>query len=465
MKTKHFITFLCLILTLGTMSYCSSDDPIPPEEEKKEDPEEVGDGKNYYISPDGSDDNTGMSPNYPYKTFAKVLSRIKPGDIVNIMNGTYSSTTAPVLDLTSEYSGEENAYITFRAMEGHHPVITASGSAWNAMVINASYIIVDGIEFKGNNQNITYEDAYAAFEHYMSGGRDWTYIAGFNTGGITIGGSAQQSELPHHVIVRNCIVHDFPGSGIGAIQADYLTIENNTIYNNAWYTMYACSGISILCPYNSDDYEGYKMFIKGNYCHTNKTLIPWSTTPPKLSDGNGIIIDINTRPTENGVITDPTPYKGRTLVQNNISVNNGGSGIHTFKAHHVDIINNTAYHNGIELGYADIHSNTCEDVNIINNIIYSRVGNPCNERPGNATEVYDYNIYFGGKVAYTGPNDIVADPQFINLTLDRLQADFRLKPGSPGIDSGTNHPAAPSTDITGTARPKGKAIDRGAYEQ
>jgi hypothetical protein len=54
------------------------------------------------------------------------------------------------------------------------------------------------------------------------------------------------------------------------------------------------------------------------------------------------------------------------------------------------------------------------------------------------------------------------------LFVDPAVADYRLKPGAPGLNAGVatfNGVAAPPTDIAGTARPQGAAIDIGAFEQ
>ena len=261
--------------------------------------------------------------------------------------------------------------------------------------------------------------------------------------------------------IRNCRVHDFPGGGISSIQADYTTIENNVVYNNAWYMMYGGSGISILTPVNSDQATGYKNIVRNNICNTNKTTIPW-ISQKKLSDGNGIIIDVNQHPYNS---TTGPAYTGRTLVENNVSVNNGGSGIHAFSADHVDIINNTAYNNGTVVGYADIFSNASMDVNIINNIMYARDGGSCNTKPKNASEVYNYNVYFNGKVATQGPNDVIADPQFVNLSTDLGMGNFALKPTSPAVDRGSSVAGQfGRTDILGVSRPQGTMPDAGAYE-
>ncbi len=418
---------------------------------------------NYYVSSLlGKSSNNGLSATSPKLTIQSVVSLTHPGDTVLVMDGIYKSTSGPVLNLTPAYSGSSEKYITYKAYPNHQPKITASGNVWNAVSINASYIVLDGLELEGNNANITYDEAYASYQENIAGGTNWSKYANFNTNGISIGGPANESKLPHHLVIRNCKVHDFPGGGISSIQADYTTIENNLVYNNAWYMMYAGSGISILNPYDSDAVTTYRNIVRNNICHTNKTTIPW-VSGQRLSDGNGIIIDVNVTAYAGGPTEGQLNYKGRTLVENNVSINNGGSGIHSYLADHVDIVNNTACNNGTVVGYPDIFTNSCKDVNIINNIMYSRKGGKCNSAPKNVTEIYDYNIYFNGTVAKKGAHDLVADPQFVNLNLDLLLGDFHLKKSSPAVDSGSNTLKA-EKDIEGRIRPIGAAIDRGAYE-
>lgn len=314
--------------------------------------------KRYYVSDaTGSDANNGTSVATPLKTINAGQVMAAPGDTVFIMNGTY----VPVSTIQLLKSGTADNYITYKAYPGHTPTVNFSGSLWNAVSINGSYIVLEGIEFQGNNQNLTYADALASFNDKLGGGTNDNLYATYNMNGVSIGGPNTESIFPHHVVIRTCKIHDFPGGGLGAIQADYITFDGNKIYNNAWYLMYGGSGISILTPFDSDANTGYKNIVRNNVCYANKTTIPWiGITPVRLSDGNGIIIDVNKRPY--GSSATDKPYKGRTLVENNISFNNGGSGIHAFDAAHVDMINNTAYNNAqVMTDYADLYANTCDD--------------------------------------------------------------------------------------------------------
>ncbi len=420
----------------------------------------------YYVSAvTGSDSNNGLTSSSAFKTIQKAADRTNPGDTVFIMNGTYSeakvlfSIHASVLYISR--SGNANAYITYKNYPGHQPKISGVNCRWNCVRIRANYIRFEGIELEGPNQNITYEQAKKMYDYYVntaSSSRDWNLIGTMNTNGLSIGSDMVASVPWHHIEVRNCVVHDFQGGGIGGSDFDYITIENNVIYNNSWYGMYATSGISV---FHSRDFDSnpstYKNIVRGNICYNNKTLIPWAGRD-YLSDGNGIIIDDN----RNTQVTGGIPYNGKTLVENNVSYNNGGSGIHAYSSNNVDIINNSAYNNGTVVGYPEIYGQDGTNVNIYNNIMYARTGGACNSNAGGTT--YDYNIYFNGPASRQGANDLVADPKFVKLALDET-ADFKLRNTSPAINSGSNAEGKFSpVDINGVARPVGDKPDRGAYE-
>lgn len=440
MKTQRLkiLALLCLLITLFWQGASAAD---------------------YYVSAlAGSDANSGSSESAPFKTISKAAGLTNPGDVVLIMNGVYNANGATLLNITR--SGTSANYITYKAFTGHYPKIKASGNVWNTIVVNASYIVIEGLELEGDNANLTYEGAFVTYQNAVNGGSP---SGVYNTNGISVGGPAAESKFPHHITVRNCKVHDFSGGGLSSIQADYTTFEGNTVYNNAWYMMYAGSGISILTPFDSDTNTGYKNIVRNNIVYNNKTTIPWiSITPKRLSDGNGIIIDVNKHTYNN---PSGPAYVGRTLVENNVSYNNGGSGIHAFEANHIDIINNTAYNNGVVMGYADIFAGGSSDVKILNNIAYARHGGKCNTNGGNTNVAYDYNIYYNGTTDVQGPNDIVADPKFINASINPAVANFNLQSSSPAINGGSLTAGAYSSkDINGVVRPVGARPEVGAYE-
>lgn len=418
-------------------------------------------GKVWYVSVSGSDYRDGLSPSTAFRNFHKVLTKIHPGDQVRIMPGTYTYSY-DAITLNPSHSGTEGNYISFVAHDpSDRPVIHAGGKGvWNAIKCHASYIVIDGLEIAGDCQTISQSAAYSCAQSYFkTGSIDWNQAAQYNTNGISIEKHSDAPAGPVHVIVRNCVIHDLPGGGVGAADSDYITFENNEIYNCAWFSMYANSGISIIHPYNSDGSTEHKIIIRGNMVSDCHTEVPWvrrdlSTPTFNMSDGNGIIIDIN----------QTTGYTGRTLVQNNVSFFNGGSGIHSYKASHVDIVGNTAYWNGRKYNgsYGEIWAHQGSDVRIANNIMYGRPASEngkCNLGNG---ATYINNVYYQGTVTISGTGDLVADPMFVSPSSDRWSADFRLKAGSPAIGHGASLPYNPSRDQDGKIR--GSSFDCGAYQ-
>ena len=420
--------------------------------------------KTYYMAADGSDDNTGVAPAFSIKSFTKALTLLKPGDTLRILPGQFVFEGKPILEMKPEHSGEQDKWITIKADDPNNkPVFKAGGQGlWTSVKIEASWVVIDGLELCGWNQQLDSLQARKAAEVYVNDhdNINWNYTAQFNTNGLSIG---DKSHKTTHVTVRNCVIHDFPGGGLGGSTLDYVTFENNVIYNNAWFNMYACSGISIIHPVNSDNETGHKIIIRGNLVYNNRCMIPWCTTSGfTLSDGNGIILDINQYGDGGGAYKDQA-YNGRTLVANNVSIFNGGSGIHAYKADHVDIVNNTAYWNGRkypEGNYMEIFGHNCHDVNITNNIMIARDGGWCNNK-GKDVPTYSHNLYFGSTQTM-GAGDVQGDPKVVFLSKDGSIADMHITAGSPAIGLGIKTDYTPDTDKDGN--PRGSSIDAGAYQ-
>jgi len=241
------------------------------------------------------------------------------------------------------------------------------------------------------------------------------------------------------------------------------------VYNNAWYSPYDCSGISLGWNYNfDDDTTDYKVFVCRNMCFANKNCIPAIQGGTVPTDGEGIIIDI-----QDGTAGNVPAYTGRMLLENNVVFNNGGDGITLFKTYHVDVINNTAYLNDqtAAINRGQIFPNQGKNTRIINNIMFAPAGRyVMQDCCPNTNLIVDYNLFWSGSgspaaslIGKTGTHDKKADPLFVNASVDPAVADFHLGVGSPAIDAGTSS-GAPAVDFDGNARPFGAGIDMGAYE-
>ncbi|WP_392531416.1 choice-of-anchor Q domain-containing protein [Nostoc sp. C117] len=408
-------------------------------------------GTKYYVSGSGSDKNNGLSTKYPFRTIQRAANLTNPGDTVFIMNGVYKNSHPSGVVLGITRSGTPDAWITYTAYPGDSPKIQHNG--WHGILITdgAAYIEVNGLEVVGNNNNTNLD--------YAMSQRSNASNPLTNGNCITISGRGRGHT--HHIRILNNKVHDCGGAGIGALESDYLTLDNNEVYNNAWYAVYGCSGISLLNNWNyNNNTDSYRMVLTRNKVYNNRMYIPWFKNG-KIEDGNGIIVD---RARNDQAGSKLSAYQGRILIANNITYKNGGGGIHTFKSDHIDIINNTSYQNSQspEILYGQISINDGKNVRVLNNILYSQRGVPINYNPSkNTNTVFNYNIYNNN--GYTanrpGPNDIVADPQFVNAP----GGDFRVKSTSPAINSGVRFPSV-TNDFLGGPRVEGLAPDRGAYE-
>ena len=170
----------------------------------------------YYVSSElGNNNNAGTSESAPLASLQAAANLVKPGDTVEVMNGTYTA-----VDITT--SGTASAPITFEAAPGQTPVINSLGS-WNGIDIQASYIVVDGFTVVGDATQYTLSSATAAYS---------TGNPNLDGNGIGINPSSSVT-LPNHITIENNTVYDEPGGGIYTEGADYVQILNNVVYDNA----------------------------------------------------------------------------------------------------------------------------------------------------------------------------------------------------------------------------------------
>lgn len=452
----------------------------------------------FYVSEKGNDQNPGTSADRPFLTLQHADSAVKPGDTVWIMAGTYRNpkierSGSALLQINT--SGKPGAWITWRAYKNDHPELIAE-NCWHAIRLEASYIVIDGLTLTGNNDNVHQSDAEAngemnvpatlaawKAEGSMEAGMDYgatpdqdkagmakpaptpkvkrkpksrpvTYqkLSPLYSGNGIVADFRNAKEFHHHYVIRNCVVRKFGTVGIGMLSTDYFTIENCEVYNNAWYSPFGGSGISQLGGREFDQAPGYHIIIRNNRVYNNKCLVRVYYID-LFSDGNGIILD---------TLND---YSGGVLVENNLSYNNGGSGIHVFKSNkaQIDIVNNTLWRNQQMWRLYDLGAHAATNIRFLNNIVVADKYREVNGEPLPGV-TYDYNIYFGSpKVHAKGPHDIVADPMLVQPATNRQDGDFTLRPGSPAMDS-AGRDLVPKIDLLGTARPQGKESDRGAYE-
>ena len=129
----------------------------------------------------------------------------------------------------------------------------------------------------------------------------------------------------------------------------------------------------------------------------------------------------------------------------------------------MEIVNNTTYQNGQVVGYADIMVDQCTDVKVLNNIAYSPKGARPIQVIRGSDVLVDYNLSFNGSEPPIGPNDMLADPQFVAPSTEWGLADFHPADGSPAAGTG-DRTKAPADDLEGNPRSSDQGAAKGALE-
>jgi poly(3-hydroxybutyrate) depolymerase len=470
---------------------------------------ESGWSADWYVSADGSNNDSGDTQSTPFATMTKAMSMAAPGDTVYVMNGIYRNsdygsgidgsnlTNGNVLRITT--SGSPGAPITLRNLEGHKPKIQFDGAGAINFAPNTSYITVEGFEIEGPSQSITYDQAIADRSYKIAVAEDDDANTSYQNNYFS--GRGIYGYGPHsNVIVRNNIVHDTPGSGIRFNDSDYMTIEYNEVYNTTWWTSSASSAIVYAesIALDGDNGSDIKMIMRGNVVYNNWNRIPFYVTQlpdnaggpggdygtasqDYILDGQGLYV---TR-------SDPS-YAGTFLFENNLLVNNGKNGINFDHSEGASAIyrNNTLYFNGVhniiqDLSVADgnprhvggnkvagILANDVTSAVVANNIVVTRDSDYSALTFRNfSNKVVTNNIFRNGTTPDNFPPSVfnvdpkfVSAPDVVNGLFDLMGTDFSLDADSPAINAGNPNYSA-ILDINKKSRPVvGDTVSSSSFE-
>jgi hypothetical protein len=240
----------------------------------------------YVNSAGGSDSNNGETPGTPFLTLQHAAGVTAAGDTVDVFpgNGYGGGTggTAPLIISTSGSGAGTTpgtpctSQITYQSHYNgtNGPRTIINGTEATTGAIQGEYplscITISGFEIIGSNGAQTWAGASA---NAGLTGTTWETSGAFNGDGIFFGGGTSGHTL-HHIIITNVVVHDFPLDGIACNFCDYVTVTNNTVYNNGLYSGFAGSGISLYELHNIDAGTGTKNVISGNTTYGNVDYIP-----------------------------------------------------------------------------------------------------------------------------------------------------------------------------------------------
>ncbi len=431
----------------------------------------------YYIdAKNGNDQNNGLTTTNAFKSLYKIDALyLKPGDNVFFMEGRYTKPNSTLLTITE--SGTENEYITFQNYNDDEVVLEFDSWTGIDIINGASYLKIKGLKIKGARSRIDLNDALnqpASCANDFIGAANGFYNG---TGILAVGPNLTWSnpatrgnEIPHHIIIENCEIFDCTSSGMAFQQADYITIKNNKVYNNCWYSLYGTSGINLYQFINTDNTTGFHNNISNNLMYGNEMRVP-QVPFCAFFDGNAFIIDdFKHTQTKNYLDKSITynAYSAKTLINNNISVENGGSGLHFFLSSNCYIYNNTIVNNASQNegknGNGDLRIGACDDFEVKNNIIIGQ--NRVHNVGGNVNIDYTHNLHYGPGILSTlkdCSNCIETIlPEFVTTDIDST-TPFVTNFESSVKNVGLNLDEV-TTDFFGTPRPEEAPYDIGAYQ-
>lgn len=432
----------------------------------------------YYVDAvSGADWQNGNSVAQAFKTIGRLNSiTFQPGDNVYFLDGTYTRPGQKLLLIKD--SGTAANWITIQNYPGHTPILQFDSWTGIDLVNGASYIAIKGLQVKGARTLVpSLADALNQPGSCANGSGNANGL--YNGTGILAVGpnlnwsdpSTTGNEVPHHILVEDCEVYDCTSAGMSFQQADYITVRNCKVYNNCWYTIYGTSGINLFQLVNTDGTTGFHNVIEGNHVFGNQLLVP-QVGPCTYWDGNGIIVD-DFKHTQLFQYMDPsTPYPAymaKTLIMNNVAVDNGGSGLHFYLADHCYVYNNTvmnnATQNGGANGNADLRMGTVDNFDVRNNIFSGTKVHHITTPYSNIT--YEYNYESGSNINQNVGGATCLTCLTTGATFDNTDNSstepYKTAENSSVIDQGASI-ADVTTDYLGITRNIGPSHDIGAYE-
>lgn len=412
----------------------------------------------YYVGGEKASDTGSGSEKSPWATLKKAVSKVKAGDTVIVAPGTYPEAVV----ITG--SGTADQQVIFRA----EPARQAKVQSFR---VNADYVTIEGFEVTNDaDKGLGIHCGEAYRENARRGCRIINnYIHGIKETAIYTG----EKALVKDNTIRNVFRGIFANSGT--------LVENNEV-DTLVPQITVANGVEKAKKTQYTFFSGDDITFRGNYLHgaPENYLIKgmgvcffasWDTW--KYPPSNRILIEGN-RCFNATHASEPMATKKQSshiTYRNNLFVNTVYVGVMPKGFEYVTIENNTFINCGAYPVWLQ-NNKQCETAVVRNNLISYIARERVVEAHGwkepdagirfdtqGPKPVCDNNLIFRTENRNYGPNDFTAEPQFI----DPASGDYRLKPGSPGIDAGATIEEI-KTDLLGTPRPQGAAYDIGAYE-
>jgi len=390
----------------------------------------------YYLSPNGSDSNNGLSagaswvsPNHPLNCGDVIIAAASTSYAAsNFYTGKWGTVNCP--------AGNNVAWLKCATFDACKIYTSNNQGMW----VDKSYWGVQGWEVTTSASDV-YGTCFLATPRYSS-----------------------PVEI-HHIIFANDIANGCSQSGFastnrGGISVDYLAVIGSIAYNAAQGSNTCTSGISIYQPVQSDSAAGTHIYVAGNFAYGNRE--PNGCAGRSPTDGEGIIFD-SFDGSQGGI----SPYTAQAVAYNNIIVNNGAKGIeindNSAGSNHSTIwfTQNTVWGdltdpNQSWWGCGEISLYKASNTHVTNNLVSTKSATGCGGHPIYALAVstsdgsdsvtgnvaYGYNgnnvfLYSSGSFGWGSGNQFGTNPNFTNP----------VAPGAPSCGGSANVPSCMSSVV------------------
>jgi hypothetical protein len=372
-------------------------------------------GTTRYVKATGSDSNGGTSWATAKLTIASALTASASGDVIYVAKGTYQTSSNPnMVSGVNVYGGYDDA-TGLRDIVNNKTILKNTGS--DARVLNGGNLAVETI---------------------------WD---GFTLTGGTRSSTGAGAQIGTNCVLSNCIIsgNDNPGANQyasgGGVYMSGGKLLNCIVENN---TCASSGGAGISNPGAGD------VIIENCIIRNNKAT--------GANGGGGVILR------NNSVI------KNCIIANNEATVGNVG-GINAYgnsKVINCTVVNNKAFGSSGATylgGTASIINTILWNNSSATNVVGKEEGVTMTNCAVQASASAGSFLLNASNAATDGPNFVSPSTTIGYTTDDQSIFNWQLSTGSPCINTGTDVTASGvTTDMLGTARPKGGSFDIGAYE-
>jgi hypothetical protein len=394
----------------------------------------------------------------PWRTVLHAVKTARAGETVLIRRGTYpehESNRVPVAN-----SGTAGNPITFAAYPGDERQVVIAGATF--LISGRSHIVVRGLKVTGVTSNSSargFSIEGPGTGITLTGNETYgTYSSGIGVWGVPWSTNPTDYRHLFDIVIENNLIRRACDGGYN----ECITVANgvnNVIVRNNEITE---SGNTALGGEGIDFKEGvFGGQISGNYVHDIvKVGIYLDAAGVGIGPGGVEDIDIF-----GNVVRNITEGEG-------IELSTEGTG----NLRNIRVFNNVVQgvnKNGLLVYAHPSGSGTATGVTFMNNTVYGntrygvRIDWPSTRASGilarnniaTGNGYGDWSVA-SGSAAAADHNLWGTDPLFENVAA----GDFRLRAGSPAVDTGSAT-GAPAVDFAGVPRPQGAGFDIGAHER